>query len=170
MSSPMVHRPRSPRYGAFALALVLAWALLALLALGLRRGPIQHDLSRRAASAAASAAAGKASDVRVTYRGRDATLHGSFADPAALRRARTAVAGVDGTRSVSVGTDTRVTASQITAAGNPTVRPAPAGPAPSATSAARVSAAPAGAAAGSAGVASSRPAGAGPGGPAAAAG
>ncbi len=152
MSSPSVHRPRSPRYGAFALALVLAWALLAGLALGLRRGPIQHDLARRAASAAASAAAGQASGVRVTYQGRDATLHGSFADPAALRRARTAVAGVDGTRTVSLGTDTRVTASGV-----PAIGPAPARPGPSATAGPRISAAPTVAAAPSAGSAAALP-------------
>jgi outer membrane protein OmpA-like peptidoglycan-associated protein len=119
MSSPSLSRLRSPHYGAFALALVVAWALLALAALGLRHGPIQHDLARRAASAATAAAGGAGRDIRVTFEGRDATLHGSFADAAALYRARAAVAGVHGTRAVSVGADARVAVARPSAPGNP---------------------------------------------------
>jgi peptidoglycan-binding protein ArfA len=113
MSSPSLPAYRRPRYGVLAVSLLLAWVTLSLLAFGLRRGPIQHDLSRRSGAALRRAGVTGAS---VTYRGRDATLHGTFAGATQAARARDLVARVDGTRAVALG-------DQVQAA-----RPAPAGP------------------------------------------
>jgi len=126
MLLPAVTRPSRPRPVVFAVSLVLVWLLLAVLAVVLRRGPIENDLSRRASDAVRRAGA---AHVAVTVAGTSVTLHGDFpslaAAQAALRAAR-----VHGVTSAQLGADARVGATPAGAA--PTTAPASTGPASSA--------------------------------------
>jgi OOP family OmpA-OmpF porin len=89
---------------AFAVSLLLTWLVLALLAVGLRRGPIEKDLTQRANEAVRQSGAAQ---VVVTVAGTAATLHGDFASvgaaDAALRAAK-----VNGVSSARLGSDALV--------------------------------------------------------------
>ncbi|WP_045875326.1 OmpA family protein [Pseudofrankia sp. DC12] len=95
---PQLKRPRPV---VFAVSLLLTWLVLALLAVGLRRGPIEKDLSQRANEAVRQSGA---TQVVVTVAGRAATLHGDFASAAAADAALRA-ARVDGVGSARLGSD-----------------------------------------------------------------
>ncbi|ADP82788.1 OmpA family protein [Pseudofrankia inefficax] len=95
---------KRPRPVAFAVSLLLTWLVLALLAVGLRRGPIEKDLSQRANEAVRQSGA---SQVVVTVAGTAATLHGDFASVAAADAALRA-ARVDGVSSARLGSDALV--------------------------------------------------------------
>ncbi|CAI7976977.1 OmpA family protein [Frankia sp. Hr75.2] len=101
MSSPAVAFPRRPRLVAFAVSLIIAWLLLGLGALWLRRGPIENDLTGRAADAVRSAGA---TQVRVSAEGREIVLHGRFDSAEDARRAA-AAAAVSGSSSVRLAAD-----------------------------------------------------------------
>ncbi|WP_018502664.1 OmpA family protein [Parafrankia discariae] len=101
MSSPAVAFPRRPRLVAFAVSLIIAWLLLGLVALWLRRGPIEDDLAGRAADAVRVAGA---TQVRVSAEGREIVLHGRFDSAEDARRAR-AAAAVSGSGSVRLAAD-----------------------------------------------------------------
>ncbi|ABW11681.1 OmpA/MotB domain protein [Parafrankia sp. EAN1pec] len=101
MSSPAVAFPRRPRLVAFAVSLIIAWLLLGLGALWLRRGPIENDLTGRAADAVRAAGA---TQVRVSAEGREIVLHGRFDSAEDARRAR-AAAAVSGSSSVRLAAD-----------------------------------------------------------------
>jgi OOP family OmpA-OmpF porin len=93
-----------PRPVAFVVSLLVTWLVLALLAVGLRRGPIEKDLAARSNEALRAAGV---SQVEVTVAGTAATLHGDFASvaraQAALRAAR-----VHGVTSARLGSDALV--------------------------------------------------------------
>ncbi|WP_261569319.1 OmpA family protein [Frankia gtarii] len=101
MSPSLAARLHRPRPVAFAVSLVLAWLLLALIAFALRRGPIQDDLAARA-TAAVRAAGGVHAQVRIE--GRDAIVSGRFPNAAAAEQARVSAA-VSGTTSARLGGD-----------------------------------------------------------------
>ncbi len=105
MSLAQLAAVRRPRPVVFAVSLVVAWLLLALLAFGLRRGPIEDELSRRAASVVRSSGRTGAD---VTFDGRDATVHGTFPSLAAAESARQAVAHMSGARSATLAPDVRI--------------------------------------------------------------
>ncbi len=96
---------KRPRPLAFSVSLVVAWLLLALLALGLRRGPIEDELADRAVLAVRSHGQ---TGVQVSFDGRDATVHGTFPSAAEAEAARQVVARVSGARSVSLGSDIHI--------------------------------------------------------------
>ncbi len=101
MSPSLAARLHRPRPVAFAVSLVLAWLLLALIAFALRRGPIQDDLAARA-TAAVRAAGGVHAQVRIE--GREAIVSGRFPNAAAAEQARVSAA-VSGTTSARLGGD-----------------------------------------------------------------
>ncbi|MCK9923798.1 OmpA family protein [Frankia sp. AgPm24] len=101
MTQSLAARMNRPRPIAFAVSLLLAWLLLALIAFALRRGPIQDDLSARA-SAAVRAVGGVHAQVRIE--GREAVVTGRFPNAAAAEQAR-ASAAVSGTTSARLGAD-----------------------------------------------------------------
>ncbi|MCK9876478.1 OmpA family protein [Frankia sp. Ag45/Mut15] len=101
MTQSLAARMNRPRPIAFAVSLLLAWLLLALIAFALRRGPIQDDLSTRA-SAAVRAVGGVHAQVRIE--GREAVVTGRFPNAAAAEQAR-ASAAVSGTTSARLGAD-----------------------------------------------------------------
>lgn len=95
---------RRPRPVAFVVSLLVTWLVLALLAVGLRRGPIEKDLAARSTEALRAAGV---SQVEVTVAGTAATLHGDFANVAAARAALRA-AQVHGVSSARLGSDALV--------------------------------------------------------------
>ncbi|EFC85435.1 OmpA family protein [Parafrankia sp. EUN1f] len=101
MSSLSVALFRRPRPVAFVVSLLVAWVLLGLLALWLRRGPIEDDLGTRAADAVRAAGVSRA---RVSVEGRDIVLHGRFESPQEAREAQR-VAAVSGSTSVRLSGD-----------------------------------------------------------------
>jgi OOP family OmpA-OmpF porin len=101
MILPSVTHLSRPRPVAFVVSLLLAWLLLALLAIGLRRGPIEDDLAARATAAVRGVSAGHA---QATVAGREVTLHGTFPSQAAATDALRA-AQVDGVSSARLATD-----------------------------------------------------------------
>ncbi|ONH56137.1 flagellar motor protein MotB [Frankia sp. CcI49] len=101
MSSLSVALFRRPRPVAFVVSLLVAWVLLGLLALWLRRGPIEDDLGTRAADAVRAAGVSRA---RVSVEGRDIVLHGRFESPQEAREAQR-VAAVSGSASVRLSGD-----------------------------------------------------------------
>jgi outer membrane protein OmpA-like peptidoglycan-associated protein len=105
MFPPPLALPRRPRPVAFALSLLVAWLLVALIALGLRRGPIEADLAERATAVVREHAGPSAA---VTFEGRDGVLHGTFPGEAAAEQARSLVAAVDGAASARLGADVRI--------------------------------------------------------------
>ncbi|MCK9902454.1 flagellar motor protein MotB [Parafrankia colletiae] len=106
MSSPSVALLRRPRPVAFVVALVLAGLLLALVALWLRRGPIEGDLADRATEAVRASGAARA---WVSVDGRDVVLHGRFDSTEEARQAQ-AAAAVFGAGSVRLAGDAVVAA------------------------------------------------------------
>jgi len=106
MSLSALTRSSRPRPVAFVVSLLLVWLLLAVLAVAVRRGPIEKDLARRATEAVRRSGGTHAV---VTVAGTSVTLHGDFpslaAAQAALRAAR-----VDGVSSAELGADAHVTA------------------------------------------------------------
>ncbi|ABD11289.1 flagellar motor protein MotB [Frankia sp. CcI156] len=101
MSLSTTVRLQRPRPVAFAIALVLAWLLLALVAFALRRGPIEDDLAARATAAVRSTGGVHA---QVHVEGREAVVTGRFPSAAAAEQAR-ASAAVAGTTSARLGDD-----------------------------------------------------------------
>lgn len=101
MSSPSVALLRRPRPVAFVVSLLVAWLLLGLMALWLRRGPIENDLAVRAADAVRAAGMNRA---WVSADGRDIVLHGRFDSPDQAGAARVAAA-VDGSGAVTMAPD-----------------------------------------------------------------
>jgi len=101
--SAMPHLKR-PRPVAFVVALVLVWLALGVVAVALRRGPIERDLARRATDAVHRTGATRA---EVTIAGTTATLHGDFTSPSAARAAL-AAARVHGVSSTRLGADALV--------------------------------------------------------------
>jgi len=101
MTHTLAARLNRPRPVAFAVSLLLAWLLLALIAFALRRGPIQDDLAARA-TAAVRAAGGVHAQVHIE--GREAVVTGRFPSAAAAEQAR-ASAAVSGTTSARLGDD-----------------------------------------------------------------
>ncbi|SNQ49453.1 Outer membrane protein/peptidoglycan-associated (Lipo)protein [Frankia canadensis] len=101
MTQSLAARLNRPRPVAFAVSLLLAWLLLALIAFALRRGPIQEDLAARA-TAAVKAAGGVHAQVHIE--GREAVVTGRFPNAAAAEQAR-ASAAVAGTTSARLGDD-----------------------------------------------------------------
>ncbi|CAO5254674.1 OmpA family protein [Frankia sp. AgKG'84/4] len=101
MTHSLAARLNRPRPVAFAVSLLLAWLLLALIAFALRRGPIQDDLAARA-TAAVKAAGGVHAQVHIE--GRTAVVTGRFPSAAAAEQAR-ASAAVSGTTSARLGDD-----------------------------------------------------------------
>ncbi|MCM3884499.1 OmpA family protein, partial [Frankia sp. R82] len=101
MTQSLAARMNRPRPVAFAVSLLLAWLLLALIAFALRRGPIQDDLATRA-SAAVRAVGGVHAQVHIE--GREAVVTGRFPSAAAAEQAR-ASAAVSGTTSARLGDD-----------------------------------------------------------------
>ncbi|MBL7491795.1 OmpA family protein [Frankia sp. AgB1.9] len=95
---------KRPRPVAFAVSLLLTWLVLALLAVGLRRGPIEKDLAHRANEAVRQSGVAQ---VVVTVAGTAATLHGDFASVAAADAALRA-ARVNGVSSARLGSDALV--------------------------------------------------------------
>ncbi|WP_239310213.1 MULTISPECIES: OmpA family protein [unclassified Frankia] len=96
---------RRPHPVVFLFSLVVAWLLIGLLAFGLRRGPIENGLSRRAASVVRSSGQAGA---EVTFRGQDATVHGTFPSVSAAETARQAVARMSGARSAALADDVQI--------------------------------------------------------------
>ncbi|SBW25581.1 OmpA/MotB domain-containing protein [Candidatus Protofrankia californiensis] len=105
MSLAQMVAVKRPHPVAFSVFLVVAWLLLALLALGLRRGPIEDELSDRAVLAVRSHGQ---TGAQVSFDGRDATVHGTFPSVADAETARQVVARVSGARSVSLGSDIHI--------------------------------------------------------------
>ncbi|CAO5187276.1 OmpA-OmpF porin, OOP family [Frankia sp. AiPs1] len=101
MTHALAARMSRPRPVAFAVSLLLAWLLLALIAFALRRGPIRDDLASRA-TAAVRAAGGLHAQVHIV--GREAVVTGRFPSAAAAEQAR-ASAAVSGTTSARLGDD-----------------------------------------------------------------
>ncbi|OAA25427.1 outer membrane protein/peptidoglycan-associated (lipo)protein [Frankia sp. EI5c] len=101
MSSSSVALLRRPRPVAFVVSLIVAWLLLALVALWLRHGPIEDDLAVRAADAVRAAGVTRA---RVSVEGRDVVLHGRFDSAQEARQAQEAAA-VSGSGSVRLAGD-----------------------------------------------------------------
>ncbi|WP_250291872.1 OmpA family protein, partial [Frankia sp. CiP1_Cm_nod1] len=105
MSLAQIAALKRPRPVVFSLCLVVAWLLLALLAFGLRREPIEDELADRAVLAVRSHGQDGA---RVSFDGRDATVHGTFPSLTDAEAARQVVARVPGARSASLGGDIRI--------------------------------------------------------------
>jgi outer membrane protein OmpA-like peptidoglycan-associated protein len=109
-------------------SLLLAWLLLGLLAVALRRGPIENDLAARASAAVHRSGAARAD---ATVAGTAVTLHGAFGSPAAAEAALRA-AHVNGVSSVRLGADAVVAAGPA-ATGTAAAAPRTAGSAAPAT-------------------------------------
>ncbi len=106
MSPSPVVRSRRPRPVAFVMSILIAWLLLALVAIGLRRGPIEADLAERATTVVRMQ---PGSSATVTFDGREGVLHGTFPSKQAAEQARSSVAAVDGASSARLGDDVRIT-------------------------------------------------------------
>jgi outer membrane protein OmpA-like peptidoglycan-associated protein len=105
MSTLPVARFARPRPVAFVISILIAWLLLALVAIGLRRGPIEADLTSRATAVVRKQTGASAT---VTFDGRNAVLHGTFPSTQAAEMARSSVAEVDGASSARLGDDVRI--------------------------------------------------------------
>jgi outer membrane protein OmpA-like peptidoglycan-associated protein len=101
--------PRRPRPVAFVASVLIAWLLLALIALGLRRGPIESDLAARATQAVRQEVT---SSAEVTFDGRDALVNGTFASAQDAEAARRVAASVPGAASARLGDDVTIAAAQ----------------------------------------------------------
>jgi outer membrane protein OmpA-like peptidoglycan-associated protein len=87
------------------MSFLIAGLLLALVALGIRRGPIEAGLVDRANTVVHRQ---PGSSATVTFDGREGVLHGSFPSDQAAEQARSSVAAVDGASSARLGDDVRI--------------------------------------------------------------
>ncbi|KLL12361.1 OmpA family protein [Protofrankia coriariae] len=118
MSLAQIVALKRPRPVVFSVSLVVAWLLLALLAFGLRREPIEDELADRAVLAVRSHGQDGA---QVSFDGRDATVHGTFPSLTDAEAARQAVARVSGARTASLGSDIHIAPALLPAAARPFV-------------------------------------------------